>query len=88
MTPAADQRPAAARLVAVAAAGHSDPLLLHHLKGHDLLPFVEALGFWNSGKIVSVSEAVTEVVQGHYMAGYIPRNFHEGFNYIELLLRI
>jgi class 3 adenylate cyclase len=26
---------AAARLVAVAAAGHSNPLLLHHLKGHD-----------------------------------------------------
>jgi hypothetical protein len=36
MTPAVDQWPAAARLVAVAAAGHSDPLLLHHLKGHDL----------------------------------------------------
>jgi hypothetical protein len=35
MTPAVDQWPAAARLVAVAAAGHSDPLLLHHLKGHD-----------------------------------------------------
>jgi len=37
MTTAVDQWPAAARLVAVAAAGHSDPLLLHHLKGHDLL---------------------------------------------------
>jgi len=35
MTPAVDQWPAAARRVAVAAAGHSDPLLLHHLKGHD-----------------------------------------------------
>jgi hypothetical protein len=35
MTTAVDKRPAAARLVAVAAAGHSDPLLLHHLKGHD-----------------------------------------------------
>lgn len=37
MTTAADKWPAAARLVAVAAAGHSDPLLLHHLKGHDPL---------------------------------------------------
>ena len=35
MTTAVDKWPAAARLVAVAAAGHSDPLLLHHLKGHD-----------------------------------------------------
>jgi hypothetical protein len=42
MTTAVDKWPAAARLVAVAAAGHSDPLLLHHLKGHDLT--VEGVG--------------------------------------------
>ena len=42
MTTAVDKWPAAARLVAVAAAGHSDPLLLHHLKGHDQYPTLSA----------------------------------------------
>jgi hypothetical protein len=52
MTPAVDQWPAAARLVAVAAAGHSDPLLLHHLKGHDRL-FVPPSSIGNAQKSLS-----------------------------------
>ena len=47
MTTALDKWPAAARLVALAAAGHY-PQLLHHLKGHDLF---DARGFSPNGSV-------------------------------------